>query len=106
MCEREVQIGRFRIPQGGELWLIVACWYLGRALVFIALMVLADTPGAAADLPRHDSWNSHGRDQGVQCPAQTVTVSQRGYRSPPARQKRRGMGATVFPSCQYRKPTM
>jgi carboxypeptidase family protein len=46
MCEREVQIGDSGYLKGGTM-ANRRCWYLGRALVFIALMVLADTPGVA-----------------------------------------------------------
>src|SRR6266478_1773145 len=46
MCEREVQIGDSGYLKGGTManrrW-----WNLGRALVFVALMVLAATPGGA-----------------------------------------------------------
>src|SRR6266436_2526607 len=46
MCEREVQIGDSGYLKGGTM-ANRRCLYLGRAIVFIALMVLADTPGVA-----------------------------------------------------------
>jgi len=68
MCEREVQIGDSGYLKGGTM-ANRRCWYLGRALVFIALMVLADTPGVAQTF-RGTILGTVTDATGVQCPAQ------------------------------------
>jgi len=71
MCGARGPNRRFRIPQGGNYGLIVAAGIWVRALVFIRADGAGPTRQAVAQTFRgHDSWNSHGRDRGWQCPAQ------------------------------------